>query len=167
MHAHHFASRQVRALFGLVLLGVSACSAPKETVRPEPPPAAEKPAKERISSCLAAMGEKSTESIVMACRHMWRDTACQDAWASSLDVLRGDRARVILTGCLPAYCTPNLPICSWDASSADLTATEPDWLEGWAALNRAVLPGDLDYQVEAPEAGEFAKQLMIIVTLQR
>lgn len=157
----------MKAAFGLILLGLSACSTPEKPVPLETPVATEATAKERISSCLSAMGEKSTKSIVMACRHMWREAACQDAWASSLDVLRGDRARVIMTGCLPAYCTPEMQICSWDVSSADLTDVEPDWLEGWAALNREVLPRDLDGQVEGPEAGEFAKQLMIIVTLQR
>ena len=113
------------------------------------------------------MNAESTRDTVMACREMWREPACQDAWASSLDVLRGDRARVVLSGCVPAYCDNDSPICSWDVKNADLTDDQPDWLAGWSELNRVVLPRDLDNAIEAPEAGEFAKQLLILVTLQR
>ncbi len=159
----------MKSLLGLVFLGITACSAPEKSIRVEPTlqPTSAKPAEDRVSACLAAMHSESAKETVMACRKMWRDTACQDAWASSLEVLRGDRARVILSGCLPAYCDESLPICSWDVSTADLTDDSPDWLEGWAELNRQVLPQDLDGAIEAPEAGEFAKQLLILVSLQR
>jgi hypothetical protein len=159
----------MKSFLGLIFLGIAACSGPEKSVRaePTPKPILAKPAEDRVSACLVAMDSESAKVTVMACREMWRDTACQDAWAASLEVLRGDRARVILRGCLPAYCDERIPICSWDVSTADLTDVEPDWLEGWAELNRQILPQDLDGAIEAPEAGEFAKQLLILVTLQR
>lgn len=159
----------MKSLLGLIFLGTAACSTPEKSIRAEPEPqeTSVKSGKDRVAACLAAMDSESAKETVMACREMWRDTACQNAWASSLQVLRGDRARVILSGCLPAYCDESLPICSWDVSTADLTDDKPDWLEGWVELNRQILPQDLDGAIEAPEAGEFAKQLLILVTLQR
>jgi len=159
----------MKSSLGLIFLGIAACSAPEKSIRVEPAPqiTTAKSAGDRVSACLASMGSESTKETVMACRELWRETACQDAWESSLGVLRGDRAQVVLSGCLPAYCDESLPICSWDASHADLTDEKLDWLEGWAELNRQVLPQDLDGAIEAPEAGEFAKQLLILVTLQR
>lgn len=159
----------MKAFLGLFILWIAACSAPEKSKRaePAPQPTSARPAEARVRACLAAMDSESAKETVMACREMWRDTTCQNAWASSLEVLRGDRARIVLSGCLPAYCEESLPICSWDVSTADLTDDEPDWLEGWAELNRQILPQDLDGAIEAPEAGEFAKQLLILVTLQR
>ena len=113
------------------------------------------------------MRKSETHDTVMACRLLWREPACQNAWESSLAASRGDRPKIILDGCLPSYCSDAAGICGWDRTQMDLESETPDWFEGWAELNRKVLPVDLEGQVEAPEAGEFAKRLLFLVTLQR
>ncbi len=165
MYARNCASRIV-LLFSLLL--IASCAT-------EPEPKEQEPVKENgpdksLTNCLDKLSSKAHvdgPEAVAACKDVWKNPACSNAWNDALAMPRGERPEHIVKSCAAAYCplfTDVQPTLCNAPGKVDLSAQTPPWMQYWTDFSRMALASDLNME-PAPELGAFAQRLLTLVAL--
>mgnify|MGYP006197283137 FL=1 len=112
--------------------------------------------------------EERVAGIVEACKNLWINPDCRDAWSDALSQPPEVRGESVIRRCAAAEC-PTLDVtvelCQQDLAGVNLLDPAPDWSALWKEFNRVVLARDLGLQPDDTVGAIIAMRLLQLVAI--